>query len=107
VAAGDGMAEVGGGAGRPAALLLFPRARCSSFLALGSARRCERGTNGSTMSVGPGHGSRGDQGGAHSGLGDQAATMAMRKVGRGGVRPWGEEQARERGSGECQWTQLR
>jgi hypothetical protein len=38
-------------------------------------------------------------GGAHSGLGDQAATMAMRKVGRGGVRPWGEEQARERGSG--------
>jgi hypothetical protein len=40
------------------------------------------------------HGSRGDQGGAHSGLGDQAATMAMRKVGRGGVRPWGEEQVR-------------
>jgi hypothetical protein len=59
------------------------RRRCSSFLALGSARRCETGTDGSTL--------RGERqweprrsatGQAHSGLGDQATTMDVRKVGR-------------------------
>jgi hypothetical protein len=61
----------------------------------------ETRTDESLLYMGLGRGAGEICGGAsYSGLGDQAMTMAVRKLGGGGVMFWGEGKASERGSVE-------